>query len=173
MKSSASGIRPNLGSNPGSAFTSCVTLGKSPHGSGPQSFLCKRRLIRRSGRHPVQAGPIHTYKPHSGLAVTDVYKGLPQRLSGKESPCNAGAAGDGGSIPGSGGFPGERHGNSLQYPCLGNPMDRGAWRATVCGVAKSPNTMEASWHTCPHKVYKSLWTGMAQSKILTWVFPFY
>ena len=41
-----------------------------------------------------------------------------------------------GSIPGSGGSPGEGNGNLLQYSCLGNPMDRGAWRATVCGVAK-------------------------------------
>ena len=43
---------------------------------------------------------------------------------------------DTGSIPGSGRSPGEGDGNPLQYPYLGNPMDRGAWRATVCGVAK-------------------------------------
>ena len=42
-----------------------------------------------------------------------------------------------GSIPGSGRFPGEGNGNPLQYSCLGNPMDRGAWRAVVRGVAKS------------------------------------
>ena len=46
-------------------------------------------------------------------------------------------AGDTGSTPGSGRSPGERNGNLLQYSCLGNPMDRGAWRATVLGVAKS------------------------------------
>ena len=45
-------------------------------------------------------------------------------------------AGDVGSIPGSGRFPGEGHGYPLQYSCLGNPMDRGAWRATIRGVAK-------------------------------------
>ena len=49
---------------------------------------------------------------------------------------NAGAAADAGSIPGSGRSPGEGSGNSLQYSCLGNPPDRGAWGATVCGVAK-------------------------------------
>ena len=38
-------------------------------------------------------------------------------------------AGDAGSIPGSGRYPGEGNGNTLQYSCLGNPMDRGAWRA--------------------------------------------
>ena len=42
-----------------------------------------------------------------------------------------------GSIPGSGRSPGEGNGNPLQYPCLGNPMDRGAWQAAVHGAAKS------------------------------------
>ena len=45
-------------------------------------------------------------------------------------------AGDMGSIPGSGRSPGEGNGNPLQYACLGNPMDRGAWQATVHGVTK-------------------------------------
>ena len=52
----------------------------------------------------------------------------------KASACNAG---DVGLIPGLGRSPGERNGNSLQYSCLENPMDRGAWWATVQGVAKS------------------------------------
>ena len=53
----------------------------------------------------------------------------------KESACNAE---DLGSISGSGEDPLEEgHGNPLQYSCLENPMDRGAWRATVHGVAKS------------------------------------
>ena len=51
-----------------------------------------------------------------------------------EFPCNAG---DLGLTPGSGRSPGERHGNPLQYSCLKNSMDRGAWLATVHGVAKS------------------------------------
>ena len=46
------------------------------------------------------------------------------------------SAGDAGLIPGLGRSPGEGNGNPLQYSCLGNPMDRGAWRATVRGVAK-------------------------------------
>ena len=49
-------------------------------------------------------------------------------------------AGDAGSIPGLGRSPGERNGNPLQYSCLGNPMDRGAWWATVRGVAKELDT---------------------------------
>ena len=53
---------------------------------------------------------------------------------GKASACNAG---DPGSICGSGRYPGEGNGNPLQYSCLGNPIDRGAWEATVHGVAKT------------------------------------
>ena len=45
-------------------------------------------------------------------------------------------AGDAGSMPGLGRSPGEENGNSFQYSCLGNPMDRGDWQATVHGVAK-------------------------------------
>ena len=52
----------------------------------------------------------------------------------KESTCNEG---DLGLIPGLGRFPGGGHGNPLQYSCLGNSMDRGAWRATVHGFTKS------------------------------------
>ena len=47
--------------------------------------------------------------------------------------------GDAGSIPGLGRSPGEGNGNLLQYSCLGNHMDRGAWMATVHGVAKEPD----------------------------------
>ena len=55
----------------------------------------------------------------------------------RESACYAGEARDRGSIPGSGRSPGGGHGNPLQYSCLENPMDRGAWQAIVYGVAKS------------------------------------
>jgi len=53
--------------------------------------------------------------------------------NGKESTCNVG---DLGSIPGSGRSLREGNGNPLQYSCLRNPMDRGAWQTTVHGVAK-------------------------------------
>ena len=56
---------------------------------------------------------------------------------GSEVKASAWNAGDLGSIPGSGRSPGEGNGNPLQYSCLENPMDRGAWCATVHGVAKS------------------------------------
>ena len=49
-------------------------------------------------------------------------------------------AGDPRSIPGSGRPPGEGNGYALQYACLENPRDRGAWRGTICGVAKESDT---------------------------------
>ena len=60
--------------------------------------------------------------------------GFPGGSESKESACNAG---DPNSILGSGRSPGEGNGNPLQYSCLENSMDRGAWWAAVHGVAKS------------------------------------
>ena len=54
----------------------------------------------------------------------------------KNLPANAGATGDTSSIPELGRYPGVRNGHPLWYSCLGNPMDRGAWGATVHGIAK-------------------------------------
>ena len=55
----------------------------------------------------------------------------------KNPPARAEDARDTGSIPGPGGYPGEGNGNPLQYSYLENPMESGAWQATVDGVAKS------------------------------------
>ena len=63
--------------------------------------------------------------------------GLHWLLSENEYACNAGATGDKGLIPGSVRSHGGGHGNPVQYFCLEDPMDRGAWRATVLGVTKS------------------------------------
>ena len=61
----------------------------------------------------------------------------------KNLPANAGDIRDVGSIPGSGRSPGGEHGNSLQYSCLENPMERGAWQAIVHGVgSKESDTTE-------------------------------
>ena len=62
---------------------------------------------------------------------------LAQWLSSKESACNARATGDMGSVPGLGRSPGGWHSNPLQYSCLENPKNRGAWWATVHAVTKS------------------------------------
>ena len=64
--------------------------------------------------------------------------GFPGGTRGKKNlPDNAGDIRDTGLIPGLGRSPGEMNGNPLQYSCLENPMDRGAWRVTVHGVTKS------------------------------------
>ena len=66
--------------------------------------------------------------------------GFPGGSAGKES---ASDEGDLGLIPRSGRSPGEGNGNPLQYSCPENPMDRGAWRATVHGVTKSPTSLSS------------------------------
>ena len=74
-------------------------------------------------------------------------KGFPNGSDDKESACNVG---DPGSIPGSRRSPREGNGNPLQYSCLENPMDRGAWRARVQGVIKSQTPLSNS-HTLKKK----------------------
>ena len=68
------------------------------------------------------------------LDWTRLHSGFPGGLVGKESVCNAGHPG---SVPGSGRSLGEGNGNPLQYSCLENSMDRGAWWAIVHGVTES------------------------------------
>ena len=75
------------------------------------------------------AGVFSGYMPRSKIALDFLHSSV-----SKESACNAG---DPGSIPGLGRSPGEENGNPLQYPCLENLMDRGAWWAAVHGVSKS------------------------------------
>ena len=67
-------------------------------------------------------------------------------LAVKNPPANAGDATDAGSIPGLGRSPEVGNGTPLQYSCLENPMNRGAWRATGHGVAK--RWTQLSVHTC-------------------------
>ena len=86
--------------------------------------------------------------------------GFPGGSDGKESACNAS---DPGSFPGSGRSPGEGNGYPLQYSCQENPMDRGAWWATVHGVPKSwtqlSNTFTFSFLA---KLWK-FWTSVSSS----------
>ena len=74
-----------------------------------------------------------------------IYKllGFPGGSASKEPACDEE---DPGLTPGSGRFPGEGNGNPLQYSCLENSMDRGAWNATVHGVAKSQTQLSDSAH---------------------------
>ena len=62
-----------------------------------------------------------------------IHRGFPGGSDGKKSACYVG---DPGSISGLGRLSGEGKGNPLQYPCLENPMDKGAWQAIVHGVRR-------------------------------------
>ena len=73
--------------------------------------------------------------------------GFPGCRDSEESACNSG---DPGLIPGLGRFPGGGHGNPLQYFCLENPMDRGAWQATVHGVPKSQTQLSSATNANTH-----------------------
>ena len=70
------------------------------------------------------------------VTVDKTWQGVPGGQAVKNLPASAGDAGDKSSVPGSGRSPGEGNGNPLQYSCLGNPTDRGAWQATVHGGHK-------------------------------------
>ena len=81
--------------------------------------------------------------------------GLPRWLGGKESACDTG---DTGLIPGSGRSPEGRNGNPLQYSCLENSMDRGAWWATIHGVTELDPTEHALTHTHTHTIINTNYT---------------
>ena len=90
-----------------------------------------RRSLPMSSHAPPRAGQptiVSTYC---------VPEGFPGGSVVRNPPASAGDSRDRGSTPGLGRSPGGEHGNPLQYSCLENPLDRGAWRATVHGVAKS------------------------------------
>ena len=82
------------------------------------------------------------------------YKGFPGGSVIKNVPANAGAAGNAGSIPGLGRSPGEGTDNLLQYSCLENSMDRGAWWATVHGVTENWTRL-SDWALTHYKVTAS------------------
>ena len=79
---------------------------------------------------------------HMDYTSTILAVGFP---GGSEVKVSAWNAGDTGLIPGSGRSPRERNGNPLQPSCLENPMDRGAWRATVHGAVKSQTRLSDSF----------------------------
>ena len=102
---------------------------------------CKFHEISSAGGLLTIASPSSFVMPDMWWPMTQVFwdiivnhKGFPCSSDGKASAYNAG---DQGSIPGLGRSSGEGNGNPLQYSCLQNPMDRGAWKPTVHAVAKS------------------------------------
>ena len=84
--------------------------------------------------NPSPSCPLEPVIKHLLAHHYKMFEDFPSGSAGKESACNAG---DGGSIPGSGRSHGGGNGNPLQDNCRGNPMDRGAWLATVHRVTKS------------------------------------
>ena len=109
--------------------------------------------------------PIQQWQPGAFSSKYILYRRLPLWLGGRESTCNAGATGDTGSIPGSGRSPGGGNGNPLRYSCLENPMDRGAWWATVHRVAKSQRRLK--WlstheHVCSIPFVLKVWLSRLQ-----------
>ena len=85
---------------------------------------CAKTLNRYSTKKDIEM----TNKPQKDAIISHWASLVPQAL--KNPPANAG---DSGSIPGLGRYPGEGNDNSLQYSCLGNPVDREAWQATYPG----------------------------------------
>ena len=105
----------------------------------PQSSSHRRRVLP-TATHPSPgdtfhqaAAPAYTWFMFSTVSIVALWAS-PVALVVKNPPASAG---DLGSIPGSGRSPGVGHGNLLLYSCLENPMERGAWRATVHRVRKS------------------------------------
>ena len=92
------------------------------------------------------------------LLSTGTELGLLWWLGGKESACRAGDAEGAGLILGLGRSPGGGHGNPLQYSCLDNPMDRGAWQTTVLGDAKSQTQLKwLSTHARPWIIWDEVY----------------
>ena len=121
------------------------TWTSQPRKQGALQTAVHRRWAARS----TSKGIFHKSHPILGAMILPVFMnlnaicvGFPGGSEVKNLPVNAG---DTGSIPRSGRFPGEGNSHPLQYSCLGNPMDRGAWWATVNGIAESQTQL--SMHT--------------------------
>ena len=82
----------------------------------------------------------------------------------KNLPANAGDIRDTGSIPGLGRFPGGGQGNPLQYPCRENPMGRGAWGATVHGVARVGHDLATKEKIILFFLFIKIYTILSENK---------
>ena len=106
------------------------SAGRNGRGLGGADSLCPPLGCHRSVLPGCRAVCVHGHD----LALYVLLARFTDVSANKQSACHAG---DVGSIPESGSSPGGGHGNPLQYSCLENSMDRGAWQATVHGVVKS------------------------------------
>ena len=96
------------------------------------------------------------------LTLSNAIMGFPGGSDGNKTACNAG---DPGSIPGSGRSPGEGNGSPLQYSCLENSMDRGAWRDTVHVVRVGHDWVNKHTHCCSKRSYNSF---LRKQRYKTW-----
>ena len=126
-------------------------LSTAQYFGGTQGLCCFRiQNILRTEPNSVSLLPWFdsTSAQREGVPIIGAILGFPGGSDSKESTYNAR---DAGLIPVSGRSPGEGHGNTLQYSCLGNPMDRGAWWATVSPWAhKESDTTEQLTHVLSH-----------------------
>ena len=117
-------------------YTSLITLlsAVTDMQSAYSEFLSRKNSLPRSGDR----------------SLSDSFQFVVTSLVAQTVKASSYNAGDLGSIPGLGRPPGEGNGNPLQYSCLESPMDRGAWQATVHGVAKSQTVLSnfTSLHFC-------------------------
>ena len=106
-------------------------------GWGPDTAGFQQPPDSASLAHSLRAVYTYSTPTISYLAASMFAKGFRSGSVVKNPPANAGDAGDTGSVPGLGRSSGGGSGNPLQYSCLENPLDRGAWRVIVQGIVKS------------------------------------
>ena len=122
-----------------------VSLGKGPLSNIPVLYL----LLDANGKLPM----LFIYNCHRPVKR----EGFPDGSVVKSLPANVGATGDTGSISELGRSPGGENGNLLQYSCLENAMERGAWQATVHGVTQSRTGLSThKGNASRDKMYKPL-----------------
>ena len=116
------------------------------------SFKVRQPPLRRGGGTNTASALRNVPEKLIKRCLLNQGTGFPRGSVVKNPPANTG---DKGSIPGSGRSPGGGNGNPLQCSCLENPMDRGAWRTTVHGVAKSRTQLKRlSLHTTGSQLAK-------------------
>ena len=105
--------------------------------AGPSAMVSLFKVGLDEGRDRYGFQEASPQSLYLSLVTSDLHKRLRGTKLVKNLPANAGDARDSGLVPGPEESPGGGNGNPLQYSCLRNPMDRGAWWATAHGVTKS------------------------------------